>query len=646
MFKKAAGGAATAATGALAGAMAPIIGVLVAVTLFASIVGGLTAAITAAMSSGGSVSGGGSTLAEIALAEYEAGEEDGTYHSNGEKYWRYMGYASRVAWCASFVSYCANEAGVGELKSPAAADWVGSLVDKHSDIMTRHKNDGSYTPQVGDVAVWRPSGAAYDVHGGSMSHVGIIVEVDESAKNFVTVEGNSSNKVSKNGATNRGHSWSSFTGNSPDYFVSIAGLDGSAVDLGDPIEIPDYTDRGTYTQGACLGQTRSVVYVFKQNVKRWGNLQMTSLNNGSSQRITLSDKALDLIGHGNGMACASWDNSEYLLVAPSKKYVVVLKVENCRAKLVGKIKTSVSVHAITVASSSGSTVECIVANGSKNLKRVKLDLSSMTSKTKSSITGYSKGNQDISYSKESGVEYIYAGYGGFNKKGKAGHVVKYKLSGNKLTKVWNNTIEGEPEAVIPVTGKIWVVTEGGKKSLKRKDYLVPWTLDGSDTSAGTSDSTAQLGKGETRNVPTSVKQTGIMKDYTHFDTIHWSQSCNQGKVFNLWKQKGRKNIGGIATIDGRYLLALPQVYGSAGDYVDVRLADGTVIKGIIMDEKRKTGDNGTATPEGHIKGKNGEISIVEFECIKSMAKSGKVTAWKPWLKKKVKSITNYGSALK
>ncbi len=253
MFKKAAAGA----TGAIVGAMTPVIGVLIAVAIGVSFVGGLVAAISS-VTSGDSSSGSATSLAEIALAEYEAGEEDGTYHSNGEKYWKYMGFGGRVAWCASFVSWCANEAGVGELKSAAAADWVGTLVDNHSDMMTRHKNDGSYTPQVGDVAVWRPSGASYDVHGGSMSHVGIVVEVDESAKNFVTVEGNSSNKVRKNGSTSRGHSWSSFSDNSPDYFVSISGLGDTSTVGGDEIAATA-VQLATGAQGSSKGSKKVLI---------------------------------------------------------------------------------------------------------------------------------------------------------------------------------------------------------------------------------------------------------------------------------------------------------------------------------------------------------------------------------------------------
>lgn len=42
---------------------------------------------------------------------------------------------------------------------------------------------------------------------------------------------------------------------------------------------------------------------------------------------------------------------------------------------------------------------------------------------------------------------------------------------------------------------------------------------------------------------------------------------------------------GICVYDGRTLVALTPVFGSIGDYVDLLLADGTVMQTIIVDEK-------------------------------------------------------------
>ena len=46
---------------------------------------------------------------------------------------------------------------------------------------------------------------------------------------------------------------------------------------------------------------------------------------------------------------------------------------------------------------------------------------------------------------------------------------------------------------------------------------------------------------------------------------------------------------GICLYDGRTLVALTPVFGSIGDYVDLLLADGTVMNVIIVDEKADAG---------------------------------------------------------
>lgn len=49
------------------------------------------------------------------------------------------------------------------------------------------------------------------------------------------------------------------------------------------------------------------------------------------------------------------------------------------------------------------------------------------------------------------------------------------------------------------------------------------------------------------------------------------------------------NEEGICVYDGRTLVALTPVFGSIGDYVDLLLADGTVLSTIIVDEKADAG---------------------------------------------------------
>lgn len=613
----------------------------------------LLSAICGSVSTSAASTGYGS-LAEVALAEYASGEADGSYHAGGMKYKDAMGLGSSLPWCACFVSWCCDQVGMGQLKSFAAADWVGSLVDRNPDVMTRTKNDGAHAPAVGDVCVWRPAGAEYDVHGGGMSHVGIVVEVDDSSKTFKTVEGNSSNAVHK-----RSYSYGSPTSGCPDWFVSIQGVGGEGAS-GERIEIVDYDKKGTFVQGVCADDGRRWAYVIKQNVQRKVNLQRVSLSTGRSERLGLGSAERSAIHHGNGMTYVRSGQTEYLVVAPGKgnKYLAVLAIHGKTAVLVGKAKTKAACSAVTATEVSGGKARLLVCAGKgKSMRWADLDLSTLKVFEHGKVTGF-KGTQGIAWSTSLGHQYVYGAHGNCSTT-RQSHVTKFELKGTKLKKVWDKAIDGEAEGVIPANGTIWVATEGKtdynkSHKLDSRDWLTPWTPDGTPAGEGSvaDGASTNLGQGQTLAVPGSVPQSGVTKDFTSYEfyynsgrPLKWHSGTNQKRVEDLWKQKGSKYTGGIATIDGRVLVAMTSKFGKVGDYVDVKLSNGKVIRGVLADEKRSSGDNGTATPWGHKKG-GGKISLVEFEVNRSDCKSGKVTAWKPWLGAKVVSVTNYGSALK
>lgn len=101
---------------------------------------------------------------------------------NGEPYWSWMGFSSRVAWCACFVSWCADRAGLIE------ADMVpktASTVYMKSYFTTR--NRFVQEPAIGAIIFFDWN------HDGVTDHVGIVINV---ANGYVeTVEGNTSNSV-------------------------------------------------------------------------------------------------------------------------------------------------------------------------------------------------------------------------------------------------------------------------------------------------------------------------------------------------------------------------------------------------------------------------------------------------------------------
>lgn len=139
----------------------------------------------------GSSSGGPITqIAQTELDTYAQG-------SNGEKYWRWIGFSSRVPWCASFASYCAEQAGLIDggyaPKNAAVLGWINFYRD-NPDAGTLESGD-TYKPQSGDFIIWQRS---EDPDASINSHIGIVVEYDAATDTVTTIEGNSSNSVQKN----------------------------------------------------------------------------------------------------------------------------------------------------------------------------------------------------------------------------------------------------------------------------------------------------------------------------------------------------------------------------------------------------------------------------------------------------------------
>lgn len=122
---------------------------------------------------------GGSDI--VAIAKSQIG------NIGGETYWRWYGFTSRVEWCACFVSWCANEAGLIEQ----------GLVPKFSycpDGVNWFKENGQWLdrtaiPQAGYIVFfdWNLDGIA--------DHVGIIEKVEGDV--IYTIEGNVNNECLK-----------------------------------------------------------------------------------------------------------------------------------------------------------------------------------------------------------------------------------------------------------------------------------------------------------------------------------------------------------------------------------------------------------------------------------------------------------------
>lgn len=106
----------------------------------------------------------------------------------GEPYWSWYGFNSRVAWCACFVSWCANECGytdAGIIPMFAGCQSQGILWFKERSLW----QDSSYIPAPGDIIFfdWEQDGES--------DHVGIVEYVE--GEYVHTIEGNTSDSCAR-----------------------------------------------------------------------------------------------------------------------------------------------------------------------------------------------------------------------------------------------------------------------------------------------------------------------------------------------------------------------------------------------------------------------------------------------------------------
>lgn len=148
-------------------------------------------------------------LSQIGYQEKNNGED--LYSKIGEtagdknwtKYNNDIGYDGPAAWCASFVAWCAQEAGlcigtdnIGDIPS----NYTNTVIpnEKYVPSMAnyykpdRYYSSSSFVPQVGDLCFM------LNKEGTRLGHVGLVVEVDIAENKIYTVEGNSNERVERN----------------------------------------------------------------------------------------------------------------------------------------------------------------------------------------------------------------------------------------------------------------------------------------------------------------------------------------------------------------------------------------------------------------------------------------------------------------
>lgn len=91
----------------------------------------------------------------------------------------------RAAWCASFVSWCANQAGISKdivtyhAYTPSGYNWFKANAHAYS---RKQVANGSYTPLPGDIVYFKSAKSS------RINHVGIVIQYQDGV--LYTVEGN------------------------------------------------------------------------------------------------------------------------------------------------------------------------------------------------------------------------------------------------------------------------------------------------------------------------------------------------------------------------------------------------------------------------------------------------------------------------
>ena len=137
-------------------------------------------------------------MVDIALAEEKADRFEGLPESdrgkeNYNKYNAWFPSKQGNPWCACFVSWCANKAGLlageaGQLALIPRTTAVQEVLDFYADNFRLEPSGGEYIPQRGDIFINKKL---------NYSHVGIVTGYDPDTREFSTIEGNTTDDTVK-----------------------------------------------------------------------------------------------------------------------------------------------------------------------------------------------------------------------------------------------------------------------------------------------------------------------------------------------------------------------------------------------------------------------------------------------------------------
>lgn len=242
----------------------------------------------------------------LEIAKEQIGTTEKPIGSSNVKYntW-YYGHAvsgANYPWCAVFVAWCANQAGIPTNIIPKTASV--------SNLQTFFRNQGlyknkGYKPSPGDIMIQKSNGA---------SHTGIVLE--SNGATFSTIEGNTSNKVAKRSYSLNDSRLSGF--GTPKYTNDENTQNASIVQ--DQIE----------TQSE-ITQTKEISSVVIKSISGAGNVRREYVTLDESQKKEAQTLELYIINHENKMFTPivkegiTWETSRK--DAPGKLTFTVIKDE-------------------------------------------------------------------------------------------------------------------------------------------------------------------------------------------------------------------------------------------------------------------------------------------------------------------------------
>lgn len=146
----------------------------------------------------------------VTLAKSQINDPDAV---NGKKYWSYLGFNSRIEWCAAFVSWVVGNTEVNgqklsdviNFKSASVAEWMNYFYnndklefkynDNCSNLAGKNGTSVKYTPKAGDLIFFNSPSWNGSMPVSFANHIGIVQSVE--GDRVITIEGNNSNSVAE-----------------------------------------------------------------------------------------------------------------------------------------------------------------------------------------------------------------------------------------------------------------------------------------------------------------------------------------------------------------------------------------------------------------------------------------------------------------